>query len=157
MSIIVTLKEYFGKHDASPDATPAIRAAAEELLRKVNLLYETAAADGCDLPDNPKTGSGLSGNGSGGFRPLDSNVGASNSTHKKGRGIDRYDPSRQFAAWCLAHPVALRELGLYMEDPRWTPTWVHLQDLPPRSGVAVYIPSALPPLAAAPDHWSTFA
>ena len=35
-----------------------------------------------------------------------------------------------------------------MEDPQWTPTWVHLQIVPPGSRRRVYIPSSKPALAA---------
>jgi hypothetical protein len=31
-----------------------------------------------------------------------------------------------FANWCLDNLQILEDCGLYMEDPRWTPTWVHL-------------------------------
>ena len=157
MSIEITLDEYFGSYSADPSATPAIRAAAATMLAKVNDLYQCAARDGCKLPKNPATKSGVSGNGHGGYRPPDCSVGAANSRHKDGRAVDRYDPDREFAAWCLAHPDELRKRGLYMEDPRWTPSWVHLQDLPPGSGRLVYVPSMSPALAAAPAAWETFA
>lgn len=157
MSLDITLAEYFGAYAAHPDATPLRKANASALLRAVNDLYARAAQDGCELPDNPATGSGVSGNGHGGFRPQDCQVGASSSTHKEGRGVDRYDPHREFAAWCLAHPEELTRRGLHMEDPRWTPTWVHLQDVPPASGRLVYVPSSAPALAKAPAAWETFA
>jgi hypothetical protein len=157
MGVAITTIEYFGQYAGHADATPAVQQAARAMLAKVNDLYARAAEDGCELPDNPATGSGVSGNGHGGFRPQDCQVGASNSTHKDGRGVDRYDPHRQFAAWCLAHPHELTKRGLHMEDPRWTPTWVHLQDVPPHSGRLVYVPSTAPALAQAPAAWETFA
>ena len=33
-----------------------------------------------------------------------------------------------------------------MEDPRWTPTWLHVQTIPPKSGRVVFIPNSSPPL-----------
>jgi hypothetical protein len=58
-------------------------------------------------------------------------------------------PERTLARWCLRNLVFLAEVGLWMEDPRWTPGWVHLQSVPPRSGGRVFIPSAAPALCAA--------
>jgi hypothetical protein len=34
-----------------------------------------------------------------------------------------------------------------MKDPQWTPSWVHLQSVPPASGDRVFIPAASPALA----------
>lgn len=127
------------------------------MLDVVNDLYDRASQDGCDLPDNPKTGSGVSGSGNGGFRPHDCPVGASDSQHKQGRAVDRYDPHRQFASWCMAHLDELEKRGLHMEDPRWTPSWVHLQDVPPHSGKTVYIPNSDPALAGDPPEWNSVA
>lgn len=152
---LITSRQYFGDYAEHRDATAQVRYHATALLDIVNDLLEVAAAAGCELPENPSTGCQISGNGNGGFRPQDSKVGAGNSKHKEGRGIDIYDPHRQLASWCLAHPKALEERGLHMEDPRWTPSWVHLQDVPPGSGKLVYIPSTAPALAAAPVEWKT--
>lgn len=154
MTINITLAEYLGPYANHPDATPEVRANAQTMLARVNALYAIAARDGVPLPDNPNTKSGVSGSGNGGFRPRACPVGAPSSTHKDGNGVDRYDPSRAFAAWCLSHQDVLASMGLHMEDPRWTPTWVHLQDVPPRSQRIVYIPSTAPALAAAPPAWT---
>ena len=153
----ITAAQYFGQYAEHPDATAQVRYHATGLLDVVNDLLEVAAADGCELPENQNTSSRISGNGNGGFRPQDSKVGADNSKHKQGRGIDIYDPQRQFASWCLAHPEELEKRGLHMEDPRWTPTWVHLQDVPPGSRKLVYRPSMAPALAGNPPAWETFA
>lgn len=154
---MITAAQYFGDYAEHVDVTAEIRYHATALLDVVNDLLEAAKDDGCDLPENQNTKSLISGNGNGGFRPKNSKVGADNSKHKDGRGIDIYDPRRQFASWCLAHPKELEKRGIHMEDPRWTPTWVHLQDVPPGSGKLVYIPSAAPALAKAPDVWEATA
>ena len=72
---------------------------------------------------------------------------AKGSTHLTGQALDTKDPNRRFAKWCLQNLHELEEIGLWMEDPRWTPTWVHLQTVPPRSGKRVYVPSTKPALA----------
>jgi hypothetical protein len=154
---MITAAQYFGPYADHPDATGERRYHATALLDVVNDLLEVAEADGCELPNDPDTGSRIGGNGNGGFRPQDCKVGEKNSKHKDGRGIDIYDPRRQFASWCLAHPEELQKRGIHMEDPRWTPTWVHLQDVPPGSGKLVYIPSMAPALAKAPAAWETLA
>lgn len=149
----ITAAQYFGSYAEHRDATGERRYHATALLDVVNDLLEVAAADGCEFPENPNTGGLISGNGNGGFRPQDSKVGAENSQHKNGRAVDIYDQSRQFASWCVAHPEELEKRGLYMEDPRYCPTWVHLQDVPPRSGNRVFIPSPTPPLLGMPEPW----
>lgn len=154
---MITAAQYFGDYAEHPDATAERRYHATGWLDVVNDLLEVAAADGCELPENPVTGCLISGSGNGGFRPQDCKVGMENSTHKEGRGGDIYDLSRQFASWCLAHPEELEKRGLYMEDPRWTPSWVHLQDVPPRSGLRVYRPSMAPALAGNPPAWKAVA
>lgn len=146
---IITPADYFGPHANHPAITNEIRISVGILLSKANDLCRIAAADGVELPINPVTGNGISGSGNGGWRPPESKVGAKSSTHKTGNGLDRFDPRRALARWCLQKPHVLRDIGLWMEDPRWTPTWLHLQDLPPKSGKLVYVPSQEPPLIAA--------
>ena len=69
------------------------------------------------------------------------------------------DYDRAFAQWCVNNPQRLAECGLWMEDPRWCAFWnektnrwdywVHLQTVPPKSGVRIYIPSITKPKAPA--------
>lgn len=160
---MITLEDYFGTYWDHPDKTEEVERNAVELLERCNRLYAMAAADGCELLINPKTGTGVSGKTEGGFRPGDSHTGATNSTHKTGQGVDRYDPNRRLAAWILANPEKLKECDLYMEDCRWTVTlnkdgsvrggWVHLQYVPPRSKRRIYIPNQNAPLADYPEPW----
>lgn len=154
---MITLTQYLGPYVNHPDITLAIRANALQLLNAVYTVHTLAEMDGCKLPINPVTGSRVSGSGNGGFRPQDCKVGASNSTHKLGQGVDTYDPEREFASWCLAHLDVLQTHGLHMEDARWTPTWVHLQSVAPGSGRTVYVPSSAPALAGLPPVWDATA
>jgi hypothetical protein len=146
---MITSSQYFGPFWEHPDATLEKKMAAEKMLASVNALRAEAAADGVKFEVNPNTGNFISGNGHGGFRPEDCPIGADHSTHKDGRGVDNHDPLRRFAYWCRHHEDRLKEHGLYMEREEWTPTWVHLQNVPPRSGKIAYIPSSAPPLASA--------
>lgn len=146
----ITLEDYFGPYWCKGEDTPAMRAAAFELLAAVNRALEAAIADGVALVLNPKTGSYVSGEGNGGFRGRASRVGPSGSKHRSAHAIDIYDPLRLFARWCLRNEARLREFGIAgMERPEWTPTWTHLQDLPVRSGTWCFVPSEAPPLARA--------
>ena len=155
---MITPEDYFAAYADHEDITDKVRDAAAGLLAKVNEVYALAAADGCEMQVNPSTNTEVSGTGNGGFRPRDCKVGASDSTHKDGRGVDKYDPDRKFASWCLAHLRVLKERNLHMENPCWTPTWVHLQDAAPRrSGNTVYVPSAAPALARLPTEWNALA
>lgn len=91
---------------------------------------------------------------SSGWRPQGINDSTSHasktSKHLTAQAIDLPDPDRTLADWCVDNLDILEELGLWMEDPRWTPDWVHLQTAPPKSGRRIYIPSTLP--APDPDY-----
>lgn len=143
----ITMAHYLGPYEA--ESTAAVRIAAGDLLVSVNELLDAAAAEGVDLLINPATHSHVSGQGNGGYRPPWVRVGAPASKHRTGHAVDIYDPHRELAAWCIAHQDRLVECGLAMEDPRWAPTWTHLQDLLPGSGKHVFVPSSDPPLARA--------
>jgi len=43
-----------------------------------------------------------------------------------------------FALWCLQNESALAMCDLYLEHPDDTPTWCHLQCIPPGSGKRVF-------------------
>ena len=116
---------------------------ARKLVARINMLLGMFCEDTGIIIDTWASG----------WRPPEVNDATSNaaasSTHRTGEGGDIRDKNRAFAAWCILHKEALSECGLYMEDPRWTPTWVHLQTHPPASGKLVYIPSTKPALASA--------
>lgn len=147
---MITKAQYFG----SKPKPLAHEANADRLLARVAILHKRAAEDGVyGYWIDPDTGSQISGSkggsGDGGYRTPDSTTGAKSSTHRTGDGVDTFDPDRALCAWCVMHPEELDKLGLYMEDPRWTPGWCHLQQIKPASGKRVYIPSTSAPLAPA--------
>ena len=94
-----------------------------------------------------------------GWRPVSVNEATANSgkssKHLTAEACDLPDADRTLAGWCVDNLDQLKEIGLWMEDPRWTPTWVHLQVVPPKSGKLVYIPSSAP--AKDPDFPVTWA
>lgn len=137
---MITLAQYVGPHSDSPDWTPARQQAATEFLYVCKALEEEMVADGVEFPDNPATGSGVSGQTFGGFRPQNCPQGAPNSSHKQGTAVDRYDPKGDIDAWCMAHQDVLRDHGVYIEHPDSTPHWSHWTTRAPGSGHTVFWP-----------------
>lgn len=94
---------------------------------------------------------------SSGYRPPSINKkagGSKNSSHLKCQAVDFKDPDGAFAKWCLDNLDLLKKAGLFMEDPRWTPGWVHLMSRAPRSGKRVFVPydpTKVP--AKRPEFW----
>lgn len=73
---------------------------------------------------------------SSGYRPPAQNAaagGAKNSTHMSCQAVDFADPNGEFKKWCLDNFDLIKKVGLYMEDPAFTPTWVHLQTRPTKN------------------------
>lgn len=148
---MIILADYWMGRDQKYAAqlTDQIRDNAADLLGKINLLLSWAANDGVRPALDRDTGTHVAS----GWRPPAVNDRTSNaangSKHLTGDGGDLADTgTRDLARWCLRNLDALEEIGLWMEDPRWTPTWVHLQRLPPKSRRRVYIPSEKPPLCS---------
>lgn len=70
---------------------------------------------------------------SSGYRTAEHNAeihGASQSAHLSCQAADIWDKDRSFAKWCVQNESLLEIVGLWMEHPLWTPTWVHLQTRP---------------------------
>lgn len=139
---MITIKQYIGGHEASPDWTPERLANATVLLWLCSQLELEMIADGVEFPDNPKTADGVGGqfHGYGGFRPQDCTQGAPHSSHKEGRAVDRYDPAGAIDAWLMAHLDALERHGIYIEHPDSTPGWSHWSNKAPGSGHHVFYP-----------------
>lgn len=148
--MLLTIEDYWmGRDKKYPgDLTAAIEANAAETVRRVNSLLAAYAEDS-GLPLPTKNGSHVAS----GWRPLAVNDATSNaaakSKHITGQACDIYDPDRDLARWCVNHQGILEQIGLWCEDPRWTPTWLHCQCVPPGSSRRIYIPSTKPPLAEA--------
>lgn len=68
------------------------------------------------------------------------NPAAMRSKHLTGAAADCYDPERKIANWCKDNLQVLEDVQLWCEDFGHTPTWVHFQCLPPKSGRRVFLP-----------------
>lgn len=90
-----------------------------------------------------------------GWRPESLNAGvpgaAKKSKHIIGLAADFSDPDGKLMNWVLENLDMMKKLNIYMEDFRWTNSWVHFQLGPPVSGHRIFIPSSAPPLA--PNRW----
>lgn len=91
-----------------------------------------------------------------GYRPVAlnatiANAGA-NSWHTKCAAVDLADADGKLWAALIANVEVCKKHKIWLEDKRWTPTWVHLQIYPPKSGKRIFVPSSAP--AKAPKAWS---
>lgn len=137
---MITLKQYVGPHAQSPDWTEERENNAAALLVCCADLETEMAVDSVEFPVNPATGSGVSGQTFGGFRPQSCPIGASNSSHKVGQGVDRYDPHGEIDKWCFLHQDRLAAHGIFIEAPASTSGWSHWTTRAPHSGNRVFLP-----------------
>ena len=140
---MITLSQYAGIHAISDDwkANPIRISNAKELLKRVNMLIDALQQDHQYQPKiNPKTGSQVSGETLGGFRPQNCPIGAHESSHKVGMGVDIFDPSETLDDLLDKHPEYLAKFDLYREASKKTPTWCHLQTRKTKSGKRTFLP-----------------
>lgn len=151
----ISIEDYFGPWIDHSDATPMRKESAAEMLSKVNALLQIAEAEGVQLHKNPVTGTLVSGEKYGGFRPKTCPQGAEHSTHKEGRGVDIFDSHNDLDNWLTtfdadggARNSMLESCGLYREHPDSTylgsdgkpHPWCHLSDRAPGSGRRTFKP-----------------
>lgn len=133
---MITLDDYFIDHQGTDrrkqyphEYTLEIENNAIALLEKVNKLLDTLGIGAVKV--------------SSGWRPSAVNLrvgGAKNSNHITGHAVDIADQFRYLAKAILRNIKLLDECGLYAEDFGHTKTWVHLQDIAPKSGKRIFIP-----------------
>lgn len=83
---------------------------------------------------------------SSGYRPADINKaigGGSKSAHMTLEACDFADADGKIYEFIKNDPDVLVRCELYMEDPRWATTWVHLQNRP--ASKRIFVPSNTPP------------
>jgi len=121
---MITLPTYFKHSGASQEVIDN----ATELLEKVNAFL-------AESPFDPKVSSG--------WRPPAHNAkvgGAPNSKHMTGEAIDLADPEGKLGDWVMENVEVLVKHGIWCEHPDATPTWLHCQIVPPRSGRRFFYP-----------------
>lgn len=131
--VFITLEQYAMGRDKTYFAewTNTIQDSANVLLQRVNALLNEI-----QLEQNYTVSSG--------WRPAAINAKITNaakrSNHMRGKAVDIADVGQNLSTYLLANLGKLEKYGLWMEDPKSTKTWVHLQSEPPASGRRVFIP-----------------
>jgi len=122
------------------DFTKAVQQNLKVLLEKINIIRESYG--------KPMTVNS-------GWRPASINVAtpgaAKTSKHIVGLAVDIADADCALWKWCLQNLDLIQELGLYLEDKRYTKTWVHFGIGAPTSGKRIFKPSSAAP--PAPSLW----
>lgn len=138
---MISAKQYFMGRDTiyASELTPAIKTNALRTVALINVALGAFAKD---------TGIILTQVASG-WRPLCVNCETSNAAeHSRHITADAGDirdtANRDFARWCCRNQPLLAKIGLWVERFEWTPTWVHMQTVPPMSGTRIYRPSMAP-------------
>lgn len=71
---------------------------------------------------------------------LDGKSNAIKSKHLTGQAVDIKDTDGALRDWIIANMDKMEEIGFWFENFKDTPTWVHFQTCPPRSGNRIFIP-----------------
>lgn len=127
---MITAEKFWKGRDVqfAAQLTDEIRANAEVTISRANALLKRAGLTNRDATS--------------GWRPAAVNAAtpgaAKKSNHLMGRAVDIADADKKLQQWCLANPQVLEELGLWMEHPKDTPTWTHVQTVPPGSGRRIF-------------------
>lgn len=136
---MITLESYWKGRDKdyADELTPEIVANAERTVELANELLVRAGRSDIHSVNS-------------GWRPKSVNDAtanaASSSRHLTAEAVDISDVDRSLSSWCVDNLDVLKEIGLWMEDPRYCPTWLHIQTVPPKSKRIVFIPNSKPPL-----------
>jgi hypothetical protein len=136
---MILIDDYVGPHAGSDDWNQARIDNAVEWLRRVNRLIDAMMSRKlCRFRINPATGTMISGQTFGGFRPQSCPQGAPTSSHKEGKGGDLYDHKNEIDN--AINDALLIEFDLYREHPDKTKGWVHLTTRPPGSKKRTFMP-----------------
>ncbi len=124
---MITVEQYFRDFEHTETHTENAKA----LLNRVAMLIAFAETQGVKARINKKTGSIISGDTYGGFRPLSCPIGAEKSAHKQGMAVDIYDPDNALDAF--VNDIILTKFDLYREHPDDTQHWLHVSTKIPAS------------------------
>lgn len=62
------------------------------------------------------------------------------SAHLQGLAVDIQDTNKELYTWCTNNNLLLIQLGLYIEDGKYTDGWIHFQAKRPKSGNVFFKP-----------------
>lgn len=138
----ITLKEILMGRAEYKDLSQECQANVMDLLEAVNKI---------------RTAYGKPMTVSSGYRPAAANAaagGSSKSSHMTCQAVDFADPKGDLRKWVLENLQLFKDAGVFLEDMRWTPTWVHMQIR--KASKRIFIPYAdqkKNPMTA-PKSWS---
>lgn len=140
---MITLENFWMGRDAShaSELTPELIKSAKETVDKVNLFLQEIGVKEAKVTS--------------GWRPAGINAaagGAKKSNHMLCLAVDIADADCTLWNKVVGNLEAAKKYGLYFEDKRWSPTWVHIQTIAPKSKKRIFVPSSAP--APAPKIWS---
>jgi uncharacterized protein YcbK (DUF882 family) len=116
-SIAIPATKYFMGRDKqySNEMNDNIKNNAANLMPKINALLKELGINSAEVRS--------------GWRPSEINKksgGAKHSLHMIGAALDISDPNQKISTAILKNPKILEKYGLWMENPKATPSWVHL-------------------------------
>lgn len=126
----ISVDDYINQHlvGHEPELTDDIQANAAIICDRANQLLSEFGQD-----------RGLRS----GWRPAAINNGAGGAPHSKhmtGQAVDIDDNDGSLDEWCKDNVPVLERIGLWLEIDTATPTWTHVQCVPPGSGHRFFIP-----------------
>jgi hypothetical protein len=125
---MITLEDYYMGRDKEYPPTDSARINATKTVEKANALLDRF---------------GQRRSVRSGYRPESINAAtpgaAPHSKHITCEAIDLSDLDRALTTWCLSNLSVLEKLGLYMEAPECTPSWLHVQIVAPRSLKRIFL------------------
>jgi hypothetical protein len=127
----ITLEEYYMGRDVthSEELSDAHRYNAKITVDRANALLEA-------FGEERRVTSG--------WRPAGINAATPNaspvSKHVLCQAVDLEDKTGTLDQWCAEHEDVLAQIGLWREASSATPTWTHIQIVPPHSGHRVFYP-----------------
>jgi hypothetical protein len=125
---MITRQEILMGRDKQAPLTPEMEKNLELLLERVNILRAKYG--------RPMVVSS-------GYRPPVLNKqagGATGSAHMTCEAVDFRDVSRELTNWIMQNQHLLEEIDIYIENPIHTPTWLHVQTRPTKSGRRIFNP-----------------
>jgi hypothetical protein len=133
---MITLEKYFMGRDKTYEkelTEELIGHAKETVYRASTLIQEYMNATGNSEPSVRS-----------GWRPLSVNAKIPNASknfkHITCQAVDLADNSGKLRKWVMANLDKCEEIGLWVEHPDHTPSWLHIQTCPPKSESRVFVP-----------------
>lgn len=128
---MISMQEVLQNRAKFEDLSPEMQANGADLINKLNKFRE---AYGIPMVV------------SSGLRLLADNIaagGATHSAHMTLNAVDFHDIDGKLFDFIKADPTILDRCNLWMEDARWCPNWIHLQNRP--ANERIFIPNSTPP------------